>query len=106
MIGDCAVLDLLDRLVDHEERNKEPLTREDRILDRILNNELYWLPGQLLSWWQEVALGTCRSYQEICHDWAMANKMLMLHGGKSEMPERPGARHLRRRVQSAKKMWR
>jgi hypothetical protein len=68
--------------------------------ERFLNNELYWLPGQLLSWWEETALGKGRDYQVICHDWAMANKLVLLHGGRWEMPEKPGARHLRRRALS------
>ena len=70
---------------------------------RFLHNELYWLPGELLSWWEETALGKGRGYQEICHDWAMANKLLLLHSPKSEMPARPAPRHLRRRALCARK---
>ncbi len=43
--------------------------------DKFTHNQLYWLPGELLSWWEETALGEGRGYQEVCHDWAMANKL-------------------------------
>jgi len=69
---------------------------------RFLHNELFWFPGELLSWWEEATLGKGRGYQEICHDWAMANKLVLLHGGKFEMPEKPGARHMRRRALCAR----
>jgi hypothetical protein len=66
---------------------------------RLINcvNDLGGKSRQLL-YAEETALGKGRDYQVICHDWAMANKLVLLHGGKSEMPKRPAARQLRRRA--------
>ena len=68
--------------------------------DTYIHNQLYWLPGKLLEWWEATALGQGRSYQQICDEWAKANALLVLEAGRPELPERPEARHLVRRERS------
>ena len=68
--------------------NREGIGPQPIDKQKFLYNQLYWLPGNLLRWWEETALGKSRSYQDICHEWAMANTLVLIHGGKSEMRPR------------------
>jgi hypothetical protein len=68
--------------------------------ERYLDNQLYWLPGKLLAWWESQTMAQPRSYQEICTQWCDENKPIMAMALKTPYPEKPITRHLVRRSKS------
>ena len=66
--------------------------------DKYLGAELYWIPAELIAWWEKMALDTPRSVKEICDQWFEENRLLWRCGfNPVSYPPKPLHKQQRRR---------
>lgn len=71
---------------------------QPRPKEQSTHNQLWWVPGRLLEWWERMVTGgQGRTYEQICADWCSANVVLNTMNMSWDMPPVVCSRHARRR---------